>query len=139
MKKAVSIMPVDDWVHLIHETGDTTKLVHAPLELGQVENDVLVAAIAASGNINTDPGIDIVRHDPDDTPYIYNIDHYIVIENLPKHELFEKVISTAGVSLTDDLNKILSENVFIVGPYKDSPDHWAKEISRHIQEAKLKK
>ena len=72
----VMSMSRDGWINLIHSDGTPTLLNEAPNPCREVMHDTMVVAVAASGTINPDPGFDIARHDPNDAPNIYNIDHY---------------------------------------------------------------
>jgi hypothetical protein len=80
----------------------------------------------------------VVRHDPRDAPYVYNIDHYRVLENLQLHPEYEKVITLAHVEDSEELREALSKNVFVVGPYRLADHHWVTEIPAQIANAKSK-
>lgn len=137
MDKSIAEFSKGDWERLILSSGEPTKLEEVPYPLSSVMTDAKVVAVTASGIINPDPGIDIVRYDAQDAPHVYNIDHYSVVENLPNHADYSKVLSTANVKETDELNKILKEKVFVVGP-RQSSDHWVKELPERIRNAKQK-
>ena len=116
--RSVVTFPRSEWSRLVEPTGTPTRLVSAPPPLSRVAIDAKVLLVAASGVVNDDPGIDIVRHDPADAPYIYNIDHYAVIENLHLHPTYRKVLRVAGVPESAALGSYLRDNVFMVGPYQ---------------------
>ena len=137
-KTAVSFSR-DIWNTLVFESGEPTFLTRPPAPLENVVEQASVVAIAASGQINPNPGFDVVRHDPRDAPYVYNLDHYVVIQRLPQHPQYGRILDTAGLTQTERLDATLEKYVFIVGPYdKDHPGHWAKYIPSHIAEAKKK-
>jgi hypothetical protein len=93
---------------------------------------------AGSGIYNPSPGIDVVRFDPNDEPYIYNIDHYTVFENFASTQLYHEALKVARIDETEELNEYIQSHVFMVGPSKES-NHWEKEIPKHIRDAKQKK
>jgi hypothetical protein len=102
-------------------------------------HDAMVVAVAASGNINPDPGFDIARYDPDDAPYVYNIDHYEVIERLNSHPEYQAILKTAGLSDSPALQAQLAGNVLLMlrDPAETS-DHWCKQLPHRINIARHK-
>lgn len=138
-QKTAMVFSRIEWNSLIQESGEPTLLSDAPEPLQAVERNAMVVAIAASGHINPDPGIDIVRHDEQDAPYVYNLDHYRVLENLHKHPSCEEVLRTAGIESSETLSAALADNVFIVGPYnKEHPDHWREHLPDCILKSQSK-
>lgn len=137
MCKSVIAIDSDDWYSLVMSDGAVTEIEEVPSSLHGLVSMTTKVVAAASGIINPDPGIDVVRYDPDDKPYIYNIYHYTVIENLPNHPEYPKALAIAGVEDEPELKQTLLDHVFIVGPYHLS-DHWSKKIPEHIMKAKLK-
>ena len=136
-KSAVSFNRID-WIRLVGESGESTHIDETPQPLTNVMEDACVMAVAASGTCNPDPGIDVVRYDPRDAPYIYNIDHYTVIENLVDHPDYKTFIQLSNIHDSEGLRQLLRNNVFIVGP-KKLYHHHVKEIPKHIKNAKSKK
>lgn len=136
-KKSVAIFPRYDWNKLILSNGEPTVLCSPPSPISRVQSDAAIVAMAASGEVNPNPGFDIVRRDLKDAPYIYNIDHYVVIENLSSHPNYSRYLSGANLKQDKEIEKSLSENVFIVGPYKED-NHWVTEIPQYIAQAKSK-
>jgi len=92
---------------------------------------------AGSGIYNPSPGIDVVRYDPNDAPYIYNIDHYTVIELIASTSLYQKALKIARIEENEELNEYIQSHVFVVGPFREG-NHWVEEIPIQIREAKLK-
>ena len=90
---------------------------------------------AGSGIYNPSPGIDVVRLDPRDIPYIYNIDHYTVLENFSSASLYHESLKVARIEENEELTEYVQSHVFIVGPYRKD-NHWVEEIPKQIQEAK---
>lgn len=137
--KTVTIFSRDDWNTLVLESGEPTFLARPPAPLENVVEQASVVAIAASGQINPDPGVDVVRRDSKDAPYVYNLDHYKVVENLQQHPQYGSICDSAGLTQTEELDATLERHVFIVGPFdKDHPGHWAEDIPGHIANAKKK-
>ncbi len=125
-----------DWNQLVLSDGSPTHLEELPLKIGGVAKDAEVAAIAASGIANPSPGIDVVRKDLDDDPYIYNTDHYTVVEDLPKHPQYAGILKKTGLEETEELKSTLESWVWLVGPQRIDGVHWSKEIPDYIKNAK---
>ena len=125
----------DDWAGAVRSDGELTVLDQIPGPLSSITHNATVVAAVASGICVTSPGIDIVRLDPKDAPYIYNIDNYSVIENLPQHPCYGEILDTAKVSDSEGLQFELKNNVYIV---KNGPtdQHWTDSIPSYIQQAK---
>jgi hypothetical protein len=92
---------------------------------------------AGSGILNSSPGIDVVRSDPYDKPFIYNIDHYTVFEHVTSTPVYLEALRVARIEETKELNEFIQSHVFVVGPYREE-NHWSEEIPRYIKEAKQK-
>lgn len=127
------------WHEILNPDGSPTRLEKAPRPLAGVEKDAVVVAIAASGINNASPGIDVVRHDPKDDPYVYNVDHYTAVETITLHAAYSSFLKQAGVSDSDDLRDTLNRNVYII---KNDPasygDHWCEELPDRVRNAKPK-
>ncbi len=107
----------------------------AGLPIQAVAHQATVVAIAGSGIANPQPGIDVVRYDGGDRPFVYNIDHYQVVESLPSHPQYEAIVRKAGVQSTRDVRQFMADHVFVIGPERRD-DHWVKEIPAQIAAAK---
>ena len=83
--KSVITLPREEWHHLVLPSGEPTRFKEVPRPLGGLMRMAAHVITAGSGVANPDAGIDVVRYDPDDAPYIYNIDHYTVIENFSRY------------------------------------------------------
>jgi hypothetical protein len=92
---------------------------------------------AGSGIYNPSPGIDVVRLDQADKPYIYNIDHYTVLEHFASSPIYQEALRVARIDENEELAEFIQSHVFVVGPYSDD-NHWVEEIPQHIREAKHK-
>ncbi len=135
-EKAVRALPRNDWDALVRADGTPTVLDDAPAPLDGVSRDAHLTCAAASGVLNPDPGIDLIRYDPDDHPYIYNIDHYLVIEDITAHPRYAEFLDAAGVEDSALLRQELGKWVYTVGPQKLPDHHWSVEIPKHIRDAK---
>ena len=135
--KSVFIVERVEWERTIDESGEPIKLANAPLPISGLVSMAARVMTAGSGIYNPSPGIDVVRLDPADEPYIYNIDHYTVMENFASAPLYQEALRVAGIEESEELNGYIQSHVFVVGPYREG-DHWAEEIPKHIREAKQK-
>ena len=83
----------------------------------------MVIAVA-SGIANQSPGLEIVRRDPADAPFIYNTDDYTVIENLTGHPEYLTFVRRAGVQDSIELRSAIDLWVWILGPTRDRAVHY---------------
>jgi len=134
-----SVMTIEsvDWRNLVTSDGAPTEIIETSPPLTALMSMATRVITAGSGIFNPDPGIDVVRYDRKDAPYIYNIDHYTVIENFPNHPQYQRALAVAGVEDSQELRQALLEHVFVVGPYQ-LDHHWVEEIPEQIKNAKRK-
>jgi hypothetical protein len=127
------------WEHLVNGDGSPTLMNEPPEPVKGVMQEAMVVAVAASGQMNPDPGFDIVRYDPNDAPHIYNVDHYKVLENLAIHPEYDTIRNTAGVRQSEELTNCLNNHVFVVrNEESETPDHWSKDLPDRIKIARHK-
>ena len=103
---------------MVREDGLPTRWdqVQVPAPFSAVFAKAVVMSVAGSGICIPDPGFDIVRYDPKDAPWVYNIDHYTVFEDLRKHPHFDLLIQRYGIAQTIGLRELINTRVFVVGP-----------------------
>ena len=135
MNASVITLSRQDWENLVN--SEPTKINLAPKEMKGFFLPASLVSVVGSGIYNPSPGLDVVRYDPTDSPYVYNIDHYRVLEQFSKDPNYQRVVSMAGVKDSDILQATFLENVFIVGPYHID-NHWCEEIPKAIKKAKPK-
>jgi len=135
--KSVFIVERVEWERIVDESGEPIKLANVPLPISGLVSMAAHVMAAGSGICNPSPGIDVVRHDPADKPYIYNIDHYTVMENFASAPLYHEALNVANIEGTEELNEYIQSHVFVVGPFREG-NHWVEEIPKNIQEAKQK-
>jgi hypothetical protein len=138
MGKSVAIFRRYDWHEMVKSSGAPTRLAVLPEPFEEISQSAKTVAITASGVDNLTPGIDLVRSDPKDAPYVLNIDRYAVVENLPDHPEYAGIVRTAGESDSQGLRDELMAYVFVVGPNQPSY-HWVTELPKHMLEAKAKR
>lgn len=136
--KSVFIVERTDWEHIVDTNGEPIKLAVIPSPISGLVSMAAHVMTAGSGIYNPSPGIDVVRFDPYDEPYVYNIDHYTVLEHFSLSPLYQKALKVSRIEETEELNEYIQSHVFVVGPYQEY-NHWAEEIPKHIREAKSKK
>jgi hypothetical protein len=137
-KSSVVTINFQDWDKMVRVDGATTRLERIPAKLSGVLKSAEIVVAVASGIANPSPGIDIVRKDPRDAPFIFNTDHYIVVEKLTQHPDYLSFVRRAGVQDSEDLRSALESWVWIIGPKRDPEIHWSKEIPEYIHNAKEK-
>jgi len=136
--KSVVSMSREDWTKLVRDDGGVTELEGLPREVNNAGLRASLLVVVASGIENHDPGIDIFRHDPSDKPFVVNMDHYTVIENLQEHDVYSDVLRIAGVDDCPEIRSELKDKVYIV---KDPPienRHWFKDFPEFVLNAKKK-
>ena len=135
--KSVFIVERIEWERIVDESGEPIKLANVPSPISSLVSMAAHVMTAGSGIYNPSPGIDVVRFDPADKPYIYNIDHYRVLENFVSAPLYQEALKVARIEETEELNKYIQSHVFVVGPFQED-NHWVEEIPKQIREAKQK-
>lgn len=132
--KSIAQMGYADWARLVRLDGRLTELreVPAPINSPTLQASTIVAV--ASGIVVAAPGMDVLRYHEDDAPYVINIDHYTIIENLHLNERYSEVLKVAGLSDSDELRWQLQNNIFII---KEPPNdfHWMTEFPDHVLNA----
>jgi hypothetical protein len=127
-ESSVVTINFEDWGKMVRPDGAPTRLEQIPDKLSGVLKTAEVVVAVASGIANHTPGIDIVRKDPRDAPFIFNTDHYIVVEKLTQHPDYSSFVRRAGVQDSEELRDALDSWVWIIGPKRDPENHWSKEI-----------
>lgn len=135
--KSVFIVERIEWERIVDESGEPVKLADVPLPISGLVSMAAHVMTAGSGIYNPSPGIDVVRSDPKDKPYIYNIDHYTVLENFASAPLYQEALKVARIEETEELNQYVQSHVFVVGPFREN-NHWVAEIPKQIREAQQK-
>jgi hypothetical protein len=135
---SVATFTAQIWHDMIIDDGAPTILECAPYPLSKVHHDANVIAVVASGNLNPSHGIDILRCHEKDYPYIYNLDHYTIIEDFHLHPEYLNILYKGGVDDSEALRTILNSWIFIVGPVNNKNSHWFTEIPEYIKNAKKK-
>jgi hypothetical protein len=134
-EKSVVSFGYADWCRMVRADGTVTELEQLP---PSIQNPSLAASTivaVASGVANPDPGCDVLRHDPADMPFIINLDHYSIIENLHLHDVYHEVLKVARIEDTQELRFELQNSVYVI---KEPPNdyHWLQEFPQFVLEAK---
>ncbi|MBI5354366.1 MAG: hypothetical protein HZB50_17130 [Chloroflexi bacterium] len=135
--KSVFIVERIEWERIVDKSGEPVKLANVPQPISGLVTMAAHVMTAGSGIYNPSPGIDVIRSDPKDTPYIYNIDHYTVLENFVSAPLYQEALKVARIEETEELNEYIQSHIFVVGPFRED-NHWVEEIPKQIREAKQK-
>ena len=135
--KSISSITKAEWTSLVHSDGSLTELKEIPSSLNNPVLKASTIVAVASGIIVPNPGMDILRYHEKDMPQCINLDHYTIIENLPLHPMYNRILKSAKIDDTDEIKIKLSNNVWIV---KEPPNnyHWMHEFTEHILKAKIK-
>ena len=135
---AVVTVNFQDWAKTVRRNGAVTRLEEVPEKPSGVRKDAEVVVAVASGIANPSPGIDIVRKDQGNAPFVYNTDHYTAVAKLTGHPKYFSFVRRAGVQNSDELRRAIDSWVWIIGPSRDPAVHWSKEIPEYIGAAKEK-
>lgn len=133
--KSVASFGFADWYRMVRPDGTVTELEQLP---PTIQNPGLAASTVvavASGVANFDPGCDVLRYDPVDAPFVLNLDHYRVVENLHLHDVYPEVLKIAKIDDTPELRFELQNNVYVI---KEPPNdyHWLKDFPEFVLNAK---
>jgi hypothetical protein len=134
---SVFIVERTEWERIVDESGEPIRLLDVPAPISGLVKVAAHVMTAGSGIYNANPGIDVVRSDPHDKPYVYNIYHYTVLEHFESASIYQESLKVAHIEETKELNEFIQAHIFVVGPYQEN-NHWVEEIPEHIKKAKLK-
>ena len=136
--KSVATMDYEVWRRLVRPDGKLTELEQLPDTINNPLLAAMTIAAVASGIAVSRPGMDVLRHDPEDAPYIINLDHYTIIENLHLHEVYPEALRVAGLDDTPELRYELENRIYII---KEPPNenHWMQDFPQYVLDAKKRK
>jgi hypothetical protein len=135
--KSVVTFDHSDWGRLVRADGTLTELEELPGPFNNPKLNASTLVAVASGMAVAQPGMDILRYDPGDEPFIINLDHYTIIENIHAHEIYPEALRVAGLKDSSELRFELQNNIYVI---KEPPNehHWLTDFPQHVLEAKLK-
>ncbi len=135
--KSVATLGYRDWLRLVRADGELTELEALPPAVNSPSLSASTIVAVASGIAVAQPGLDVLRYDIKDAPFVINLDHYTIIENLHLHDVYSEAIKVAQVDDTPQLRWELQNNVYVI---KEPPNenHWLKEFPSYVLEAKRK-
>jgi hypothetical protein len=133
--KSVVSFGYADWARLVRADGTITEMEALPTAINNPSLAASTIVAIASGISNLAPGMDILRYDPSDAPYVINLDHYKVIENLHLHDIYPEALKIAQIDDTPGLRFELQNSVYVV---KEPPNdyHWLKDFPEFVLQAK---
>jgi hypothetical protein len=132
--KSVATMGYADWRRLVRPDGRLTELEELP---SAINNQFLAATTitaVASGIAVPQPGMDVLRYDVRDGPYVINLDHYTIIENIHLHDVYSEALRVAKLEDTPQLRWELQNSVYVI---KEPPNenHWMKDFPGYVLDA----
>lgn len=133
--KSVAMMGFADWHRLVRSDGRITELEELPIAISNPKLQASTLTAVASGIAVAQPGMDVLRYDPVDAPYILNLDHYTIIENLHHHDIYLEALKVASIQDSPELRYELQNNIFVI---KEPPNenHWMIDFPEYILNAK---
>lgn len=132
---SVASLGYADWYRMVRPDGSVTEFEQLPETIRTPSLEAATLAVVGSGIANPQPGWDVLRYDPADEPFIVNLDHYRIVENLHLHEVYSEVLKIAKVEDTPELRFELQNNVYVI---KEPPNdyHWLKDFPDFVLNAK---
>ena len=121
--RSVLLMSRVEWQQLKLQEDKPVLMDVSQTPMSGVARDASVVAAVAQRSSSATAKITIYRHDPEDAPTPYNVDNYLVWENLPIHRNYEDMVLAASTQDDANLRGFLRENVFIVKEDRGK-DHW---------------
>lgn len=135
--RSVKMMWRRHWAKANHPDGRPVKLARPfPPLRGIVSTGKMETAVASAQGHAEVPGTHIVRLDEKDAPNIYNTDSHDVIEDLPAHEAWARVLQIIGDKDTSKLRRRARRRVFLVETRR--ADHHSPHIPADIASAEPK-
>jgi hypothetical protein len=135
--KSVATLGYGDWMRLVRADGEITELEALPPAVNHPSLAASTIVAVASGIAVAQPGMDVLRYDAKDAPFVINLDHYTIIENLHLHEVYPEALKVAKIDDTPQLRCELQNNVYVI---KEPPNdnHWLQDFPNYVLEAKRK-
>jgi hypothetical protein len=133
--KSVASFGYADWYRMVRPDGAVTELEQLPPTIGNPRLQASTVVALASGIANPDPGCDVLRYHPVDAPFVLNLDHYRVIENLHLHNVYPEVLRVAKLEDTPELRFELQNTIYVI---KEPPNdyHWLQDFPEFVLNAK---
>ena len=133
--KSVATFGYADWARMVRSDGSVTELEQLPPTIKNPSLEASLVVAVASGIVNPQPGCDVLRYDPADAPFVLNLDHYRVVENLHLHDVYPEALQIAKIEDSPELRFELQNNVFVI---KEPPNeyHWLEEFPGFVLSAK---
>ena len=124
-------------MRLVRHDGKVTELEALPVAVDHPSLAASTIVAIASGIAVLQPGMDILRYDAKDAPYVINLDHYTIIENLHLHDIYPEALKVAKLEDTPQLRWELQNNVYVI---KEPPNdnHWLTEFPQFVLNAQKK-
>jgi hypothetical protein len=122
-ERSVLLMSRGEWQQLKLQENKPVLMDVSKTPMSGVARDASVVAAVAQKFSPATARISIYRHDPKDAPTPYNVDNYLVWEELPIHHNYEDIVLAASTRDDSNLRGFLRENVLIVKENHDE-DHW---------------
>ncbi len=131
--KSIFAVHKDEWQNNYLPTGynctATAYFGEPPSELREVCKDATVVGIELSLSDDEPKPLNIVRLDSTDAPMIFNRDQYQVYQSPCLATSYPVVVTKYGITDSPELRAQLSDYVFLIGPYKDIPDHHTSQVA----------
>ena len=117
----------EDWTAL--QVGEQPRLINVEeTPMAGVSSNASVVATYARQYSTATSQVALVRYDPKDSPEPYNVDNYMVWEDLPSHSSFTSMVQGASTEDNANLRSYLRENVFLVKLPPDPDSHHLGEL-----------
>ncbi len=121
--RSVLTMSRGEWQRLKLQEDKPVLISVSQTPMSDVGRNASVVATVAQKFSSATARISIYRHDPKDVPTPYNVDNYLVWEELLIHHSYEDIVSAASTQDDPNLRGFLRENVLIVKE-DHGKDHW---------------
>lgn len=112
-----------DWDALKVSSSNTALIDIEQTPLAAVASDASVVAAYGQRFSTATAEIGVVRLDPADAPNVYNVDRYLVWEDLPSHRSFSSMVVAASTKDNENLRQYLRETVLWVKLEPDEDHH----------------
>ena len=133
----VHVLSRSEWESKLRPGGEPTRLPGPLSPFSRVGQEAQIETYAMSARPFAQPGgFHIVRREDRDAPNIFNTDSYIEL-NLTTMSEWPRILSAAGIQGTAQLDRLLSEHVFLSGPER-RPDHHSAQVPPDIEGADTK-
>ncbi len=135
----VLIVSRNQWESLQISNNEPIEVNIQACPISKVSQNATKLAVIANRVYPSVAEVSLYRHDPKDYPKDWNLDKYMVEENLSSRSDLAELISKASTSYNDNMEQYIDENVFWIKKEPDADHHLQFEELPAVVKAIIKR